>query len=99
MGFVHTHPHPNLPPEEGGDFLAARKMADIKTVGVVGAGRMGLPIIGHLAKKGFDVRVNDIDAGKRGEAEKRGGKWSADAATLARECDAILVCVGYDREL
>jgi 3-hydroxyisobutyrate dehydrogenase-like beta-hydroxyacid dehydrogenase len=60
---------------------------------------MGLPIIGHLASKGFDVRVNDIDAGKRAEAEKRGGKWSADAATAARESDAILVCVGYDREL
>jgi 3-hydroxyisobutyrate dehydrogenase len=71
----------------------------IRVVAVIGAGRMGLPIIGHLAKKGFDVRVNDIDAGKRGEAEQRGGKWSADAATLARECDAILVCVGYDREL
>ena len=71
----------------------------IRIVGVVGAGRMGQPIIGHLAKKGFDVRVNDIDADKRAEAEKRGGKWSADAAALARECDAILVCVGYDREL
>jgi 3-hydroxyisobutyrate dehydrogenase len=65
----------------------------------VGAGRMGSPIIGHLARKGFDVRVNDIAAGKRGEAEKRGGKWSADVAALARESDAILVCVGYDREL
>lgn len=71
----------------------------IRVVGIIGAGRMGQPIIGHLAKKGFDVRVNDIDAGKRGEAEKRGGKWSANAAALARECDAILVCVGYDREL
>ena len=71
----------------------------IRVVGVIGAGRMGSPIIGHLARKGFDVRVNDLDAGKRGEAEKRGGKWSGDAAALARECDAILVCVGYDREL
>jgi 3-hydroxyisobutyrate dehydrogenase len=71
----------------------------IRTVGVIGAGRMGLPIIGHLAKKGFDVRVNDIDAAKRGEVEQRGGKWSGDAAALAGECDAILVCVGYDREL
>jgi 3-hydroxyisobutyrate dehydrogenase len=71
----------------------------IKTVGVIGAGRMGQPIIGHLASKGFDVRVSDVDAGKRGEAEKRGGKWSADAAALARECEVILVCVGYDREL
>jgi 3-hydroxyisobutyrate dehydrogenase len=71
----------------------------IKNVGVIGAGRMGQPIIGHLARKGFSVHVNDIDAAKRETAETRGGKWDADAKTLARACDAILICVGYDREL
>jgi 3-hydroxyisobutyrate dehydrogenase-like beta-hydroxyacid dehydrogenase len=71
----------------------------IKSVGVIGAGRMGQPIIGHLARKGFTVRVNDIDAGKRGDAETRGGKWEGDSRALARECEAILICVGYDREL
>ena len=71
----------------------------IRNVGVIGAGRMGQPIIGHLARKGFTVLVNDIDAGKRGTAESRGGEWEADAAALARGCEAILVCVGYDREL
>jgi 3-hydroxyisobutyrate dehydrogenase len=60
---------------------------------------MGQPIIGHLARKGFAVRVNDVDAAKRGVAESRGGKWEADARALARECEAMLVCVGYDREL
>jgi 3-hydroxyisobutyrate dehydrogenase len=79
--------------------MSGEKTSAIKTVGVIGAGRMGQPIIGHLARKGFTVRVHDIDAGKRGAAEERGGKWLADAATLARECEAILVCVGYDREL
>jgi 3-hydroxyisobutyrate dehydrogenase-like beta-hydroxyacid dehydrogenase len=71
----------------------------IRTVGVIGAGRMGLPIIGHLARKGFDVRVHDIDPGKRAEVEKRGGQWTEDLAPLAGACEAILVCVGYDREL
>lgn len=71
----------------------------ITTVGIVGAGRMGLPIIGHLARKGFDVRVHDIDSGKRTVVEARGARWSGDAGTLGSECDAILVCVGYDREL
>jgi len=71
----------------------------IKTVGVIGAGRMGQPIIGHLARKGFSVRVHDVDPGKRSAAEARGGSWSADARTLARDCEAILICVGYDREL
>ena len=71
----------------------------INSVGVVGAGRMGQPIIGHLAGKSVDVRVHDVDPGKQAAVEKRGGKWVADAAALAGESDAILVCVGYDREL
>jgi len=72
---------------------------EIKTVGVIGAGRMGQPIIGHLARKGFRALAHDIDPGKRGAAEARGGTWSADVAALARAADAILICVGYDREL
>ncbi|MEP7070686.1 MAG: NAD(P)-dependent oxidoreductase [Usitatibacter sp.] len=68
-------------------------------VGMVGAGRMGQPMIGHLAKKGFEVLVYDIDAAKRAPVEKLGGRWEADAALLAKSCAVILVCVGFDREL
>jgi 3-hydroxyisobutyrate dehydrogenase-like beta-hydroxyacid dehydrogenase len=71
----------------------------IQTVGVIGAGRMGQPIIGHLARKGFRALVHDIDPGKKGAAEARGGTWSADLPALARTADAILICVGYDHEL
>jgi len=71
----------------------------IKTVGVIGAGRMGQPIVGHLARKGFSVLVHDIDAAKRAAVESRGGKWAAGLADLAAAADAILICVGYDREL
>ena len=73
--------------------------ADAKKVGMVGAGRMGQPMIGHLARKGFEVLVYDIDAGKRGPVEKLGGRWQPDPAQLARSCEIILVCVGFDREL
>ena len=68
-------------------------------VGMVGAGRMGQPMIGHLARKGFEVSVYDIDAAKRAPVEKLGGRWQPDAAVIARTCEVILVCVGYDREL
>src|SRR5258705_5609513 len=68
-------------------------------VGMIGAGRMGQPMIGHLARKGFDVAVYDIDAAKRAPVEKLGGKWQPDAAMVARTCEVILVCVGFDREL
>jgi 3-hydroxyisobutyrate dehydrogenase-like beta-hydroxyacid dehydrogenase len=71
----------------------------IRSVGIIGAGRMGLPIIGHLARRGFAVGVHDLDAGKRKAAEKRGGRWVTGLAELAAGSQAILVCVGYDREL
>lgn len=79
--------------------MSGETVEAIKRVGVIGAGRMGLPIIGHVARKGFAVHVHDIDPGKQPEAEKRGARWSADTAALARDSDAILICVGYDHEL
>lgn len=69
-------------------------MSDI--VGVVGAGRMGLPIIGHLVRAGFRTLASDIDPKKKAEVEKRGAGWESD---LAGKCDIILVCVGFDREV
>lgn len=85
----------------------ARSMAEhmmttttaIRTVGVIGAGRMGLPIVGHLVRKGFAVVVHDIDEGKREAVTKLGAVWAGSPAELARACEAILVCVGYDQEM
>ena len=71
----------------------------IRTVGVIGAGRMGQPIIGHLASKGFTVLVHDLDASKKALIEARSASWSETVAELAKNSDAILICVGYDREL
>jgi 3-hydroxyisobutyrate dehydrogenase-like beta-hydroxyacid dehydrogenase len=79
--------------------MSKQEVGEVKTVGVIGAGRMGQPIIGHLARKGFDVRVHDVDPTKQAAVRERGGKWAGDPAALAAECDAILICVGYDREL
>ena len=67
-------------------------------IGFIGAGRMGLPMIGHVAKKGYDVSVYDVDAKKRPVVEGKGGKW-VDLPTLARTAEIVLICVGYDREL
>jgi 3-hydroxyisobutyrate dehydrogenase-like beta-hydroxyacid dehydrogenase len=70
----------------------------IRKVGFIGAGRMGMPMIGHVARKGFDVAVYDLDASKKKGVEQRKARWVRDVAGLCA-CDAILVCVGYDREL
>ena len=71
----------------------------IRTVGVIGAGRMGQPIIGHLVRKGFAVVVHDIDEGKHEVVTKLCAEWAAGPAELARSCEAILVCVGFDQQM
>ncbi|MSO46225.1 MAG: NAD(P)-dependent oxidoreductase [Acidobacteria bacterium] len=71
----------------------------IKNVGVIGAGRMGQPIIGHLARKGFSVSAHDIDSGKRAAVTTLGASWADTPRALARGCEAVLICVGYDTEL
>jgi AcrR family transcriptional regulator len=53
-------------------------------VGVIGAGRMGLPIIGHLARKGFETLVHDIDSGKRKSIEERGAVWEFDRRRITK---------------
>ena len=72
---------------------------ELKSVGVIGAGRMGTPIIGHLARKGFATRACDLDPARAAAVETLGAQWVASPETLAAQCDAILVCVGFDREV
>jgi 3-hydroxyisobutyrate dehydrogenase len=69
------------------------------TVGVIGAGRMGLPIIGHLVRKGFRTYATDVNTNKRADVESRKASWAADASALAKESDIVLVCVGFDHEV
>jgi 3-hydroxyisobutyrate dehydrogenase len=71
----------------------------ISTVGVIGAGRMGQPIIGHIARKGFSVIAHDIDEGKRAAVARLDAQWAESVAAVARDCEAVLICVGYDQEL
>jgi 3-hydroxyisobutyrate dehydrogenase-like beta-hydroxyacid dehydrogenase len=68
-------------------------------VGVIGAGRMGTPIIGHLVRKGFATQVFDLDAARAGAVKGLGAQWAASAAALAGGSDVILICVGFDREV
>ena len=72
---------------------------ELKSVGVVGAGRMGTPIIGHLARKGFATHACDLNSARAGAVRALGARWVAGPESLAAECDAILVCVGFDREV
>jgi 3-hydroxyisobutyrate dehydrogenase-like beta-hydroxyacid dehydrogenase len=71
----------------------------VTKVGMIGAGRMGQPMIGHLARKGFEISAYDLDPAKKAAVEGKGGKWQPDLSALARSSEVVLICVGYDREL
>jgi len=69
------------------------------TVGVIGAGRMGMPIIGHLVKQGFTTLASDLDPARESLVVERGARWVGGNADLAAQCDVVLVCVGFDAEV
>lgn len=73
--------------------------AQKQTVGVLGAGRMGLPIIGHLVRAGFPVVVYDVDPAKKDLVTDKGASFVTDSGDIARQCGTVLVCVGYEEQL
>jgi 3-hydroxyisobutyrate dehydrogenase len=68
-------------------------------VGVLGAGRMGLPVIGHLARNGHPTAVYDPDEGKQAAVTERGGQFVPVPGEIAQTCPVILVCVGYEEQV
>lgn len=69
------------------------------SVGVLGAGRMGLPIIGHLVRAGFTVLVHDVDPGKETLVVDQGARFVRTRDEIAQECSTVLVCVGFEEQL
>ncbi len=71
-------------------------MTNQKKVGFVGFGAMAKPMATRLREAGFDVSA--FDPGLQ-EKEVNGFRLVADAATLAREVDAVIVSVPADAAL
>ena len=69
------------------------------TVGVIGAGRMGTPIIGHLVRHGHTTLASDLNAAREAVVKELGARWATDNAALAAASDVVLVCVGFDAEV
>lgn len=68
-------------------------------VGVLGAGRMGLPIIGHLVRAGYEATVYDPDPAKREPVTSSGASFATGSGDVAERCGTILACVGYEEQL
>lgn len=67
-------------------------------VGLIGAGEMGLPILGHIAAAGFAVRCLDTSAEKAALAAAAGAEPVTSYTDLAG-CEAVLVFVPTDDDV
>ncbi len=66
----------------------------------IGLGVMGYPMAGHLKKAGMDVCVYNRSKEKAESwCEQYKGGMALTPATAAKDCDAVLICVGNDDDV
>src|ERR1700746_362131 len=68
-------------------------------VGIVGVGRMGLAMLKHLVKHGYQVTACDIDDEQLAKASDAVAPTAETPAEVARAADFVIVGVGYDDEV
>ena len=71
---------------------------NVKRVGIVGLGKMGLPMARHLRKAGFEVSACDIDTAAQAQAKSAGITVVASPGQVAANSDFVIVVVGFDSE-
>jgi 3-hydroxyisobutyrate dehydrogenase-like beta-hydroxyacid dehydrogenase len=69
------------------------------TIGLIGVGGMGLPMVGHLLDAGFDVVAHDVDEGRLGAARERGARPALGLHDLAARADVVIACLPGDPQL
>ena len=68
-------------------------------IGIVGTGRMGLAMLKHLVKRGYTVTACDVSTEALKAARAAGGATADTPAALARQCDFVILGVGYTDEI
>lgn len=71
----------------------------IRRVGVIGLGRMGLPMAGYLVRADFAVGGFDLDPQRRSMLVEAGGAAFPSVRALAEDSDAVLVMVADDAQV
>jgi 3-hydroxyisobutyrate dehydrogenase len=67
-------------------------------IGVVGVGRMGIAIVGHLIKNSYAVVAQDIDGKALEAARAAGAETVATPAEVGKASRFVIIAVGYDDE-
>jgi 3-hydroxyisobutyrate dehydrogenase-like beta-hydroxyacid dehydrogenase len=72
---------------------------DIRRVGLIGLGKMGLPMARHLVKRGFTVAGFDITEGAMEGAAEVGVQTALSPQAVAAASDLVIIVVGFDQEV
>jgi leucine dehydrogenase len=63
-----------------------------RTIAIIGLGHVGLALAERLAAAGAELIGSDIDADRRGAAERLGARWIAATDAMTAECDVLAPC-------
>lgn len=75
-------------------------MTDIKTVGFIGLGNMGVPMAANIRRGGFEVIGFDLDPARAKKfAEENNARATDQLAALGKACDAIVTMLPTGREV
>jgi 3-hydroxyisobutyrate dehydrogenase len=64
--------------------------SEARRIGVIGLGRMGLPICARLAGAGHHITATDVITDKRAAALRAGATWRADAGAVAAAAEIVI---------
>ena len=67
-------------------------------VGIVGVGRMGLPICANLVRGGYTVTAADVRADAQKGVLACGARWGGLAAGAAAGADVVITVLPGDRK-
>jgi 3-hydroxyisobutyrate dehydrogenase-like beta-hydroxyacid dehydrogenase len=79
--------------------MTEQRKHDQPTIGWIGLGKMGAPIVANLLKAGFDVTVYDVDSARVSELATLGAKPSASVASLASGVEIVFSIIPDDAVL
>ena len=75
-------------------------MTEIKRIGFIGMGNMGVPMAANLVRAGYDVTVHDIAAERTATFVKsHGGRAAASLAALGADSDLVITMLPSGREV
>jgi 3-hydroxyisobutyrate dehydrogenase-like beta-hydroxyacid dehydrogenase len=75
------------------------KPNEIRRVGLIGLGKMGLPMGRHLVRRGFTVAGFDVDEAAMEAASEVGVHTALSPQAVAAASDLVIIVVGFDQEV